>query len=77
MSGRIVAAIIGPRDESGPSTRTREGPNTAYARRQRIEVYSPVTAGSPARSAYAIPCGTSSADSTSPATMSLVNHLRW
>ena len=27
--GRIVAAIIGPREESGPSTRIREGPNTA------------------------------------------------
>ena len=29
ISGRIVAAIIGPRDESGPSTRILEGPNTA------------------------------------------------
>jgi len=38
MSGRIVAAIIGPSDESGPSTSTREGPKTAYARRHRIEV---------------------------------------
>jgi hypothetical protein len=28
-SGRIVAAIIGPREESGPSTRIRDGPNTA------------------------------------------------
>ena len=28
-SGRIVAAIIGPSDESGPSTRMRDGPNTA------------------------------------------------
>ena len=27
--GRIVAAIIGPSDESGPSTRTRDGPNSA------------------------------------------------
>ena len=27
--GRIVAAIIGPSDESGPSTRIREGPNRA------------------------------------------------
>ena len=27
--GRIVAAIIGPKEESGPSTRIREGPNTA------------------------------------------------
>ena len=27
--GRIVAAIIGPSDESGPSTRIRDGPNTA------------------------------------------------
>ena len=27
--GRIVAAIIGPNDESGPSTRILEGPNTA------------------------------------------------
>ena len=28
-SGRIVAAIIGPNDESGPRTRIRDGPNTA------------------------------------------------
>ena len=29
MIGRIVAAIIGPSEESGPSTSTRDGPNTA------------------------------------------------
>lgn len=29
MSGRIVAAIIGPRAESGPRTRIRDGPKTA------------------------------------------------
>ena len=29
MIGRIVAAIIGPSEESGPSTRMREGPNRA------------------------------------------------
>ena len=28
-SGRIVAAIIGPSDESGPRTRILDGPNTA------------------------------------------------
>ena len=28
-SGRIVAAIIGPSDESGPSTRIRDGPTSA------------------------------------------------
>lgn len=28
-SGRIVAAIMGPSDESGPSTRIRDGPNSA------------------------------------------------
>ena len=28
-SGRIVAAIIGPSDESGPRTRIRDGPNSA------------------------------------------------
>ena len=27
MIGMIVAAIIGPSEESGPNTRTREGPN--------------------------------------------------
>ena len=32
--------------------------------------------GSPASSAYAIPCGTSSADSTRPATMSFGSHAR-
>ena len=29
MIGRIVAAIIGPSEESGPSTRIREGPINA------------------------------------------------
>ena len=29
MIGRIVAAIIGPRDESGPNTRIRDGPSSA------------------------------------------------
>ena len=29
ISGRIVAAIMGPSEESGPSTRIRDGPNTA------------------------------------------------
>jgi hypothetical protein len=28
-SGSIVAAIIGPSDESGPSTKIRDGPKTA------------------------------------------------
>jgi hypothetical protein len=28
-SGMIVVAIIGPSDESGPSTRIRDGPRTA------------------------------------------------
>jgi hypothetical protein len=27
--GMMTAAIIGPSDESGPSTRMRDGPNTA------------------------------------------------
>jgi hypothetical protein len=27
----MVAAITGPREESGPSTSTREGPNSEYA----------------------------------------------
>jgi len=29
ISGRIVAAIIGLSEESGPSTKIRDGPNTA------------------------------------------------
>ncbi len=33
-SGRIVAAIIGPSDESGPRTRIGDGPTRAYATRQ-------------------------------------------
>ena len=72
--GRIAAAIIGPRDESGPSTRIRDGPKSAYPTRQRIVVYSPVITGRPASSAYAMPCGTSSVVSTMPATTSLRSH---
>ena len=37
-SGAMVAAIIGPSEESGPSTRMRDGPKSAYPSRQRIEV---------------------------------------
>jgi hypothetical protein len=37
-SGRIVAAIIGPSEESGPSTRIRDGPKAAYPARQRMLV---------------------------------------
>ena len=36
--GMSVAAIIGPSEESGPSTRMREGPNAAYPTRQRMLV---------------------------------------
>ena len=50
-SGRIVAAIIGPSDESGPRTRIGDGPTSAYAIRQTTVVYSPVIGGSPASSA--------------------------
>ena len=46
-----TAAITGARDESGPSTSTREGPNTAYATSGTIVAYRPVIAGSPAASA--------------------------
>ena len=41
-----------------------------------IDVYRPVIAGSPASSAYAMPCGTSRAVSTRPATTSLGNQAR-
>ena len=51
IRGRIVAAIIGPKEESGPSTRILEGPKMAYPTRHRTEVYNPVTAGRPASSA--------------------------
>ena len=43
--------MSGDTDESGPSTRMREGPIRAYPTRQAIVVYSPVTGGSPASSA--------------------------
>ena len=71
-SGIMAAAIIGPSDESGPSTKFRDGPKRAYATRHITVVYRPVIAGRPASSAYAIPCGTSKALSTSPAIRSFV-----
>ncbi len=37
-SGSSVAAIIGPSDESGPSTRIGDGPNSAYPARQSTDV---------------------------------------
>ncbi len=36
--GRMVAAIMGPRAESGPRTRIGEGPMSAYATRQTTVV---------------------------------------
>ncbi len=50
-SGVIAARISGEIDESGPSTNTREGPNSAYPTRHAIVVYRPVAGGSPASSA--------------------------
>ncbi len=75
-SGASVAAIMGPSDESGPSTRILEGPKIAYASRHKMDVYRPVIAGSPASSAYAMPCGTRSAVRIRPATRSLGSHVR-
>src|SRR5688572_10725085 len=42
-----------------------------------IVVYRPVIGGSPANSAYAMPCGTSRVVSTTPATRSLTSQRRW
>ena len=50
-SGRTVAAITGPSEESGPRTRIRDGPKIAYPIRHSTDVYSPVTGGRPASSA--------------------------
>ncbi len=50
-SGTMAARIRGEIDESGPSTSTRDGPNTAYPIRHAMVVYSPVTGGRPANSA--------------------------
>ena len=36
-----AARIKGDSDESGPSTRIREGPSTAYARSGTIDAYKP------------------------------------
>jgi|GEM_PF-3681200 len=51
ISGRIVAAIIGPSEESGPSSKIRDRPSTAEPSRHMIEVYRPVIGGRPASSA--------------------------
>ncbi len=70
----MAAKINGPSDESGPSTRIFDGPVSAYPTRQAIVVYRPLTGGRPASSAYAIPCGTKMAASTTPATRSDRSH---
>ena len=69
-NGVIAARISGDTEESGPSTSTRDGPSSAYPTRHATVVYSPVTGGSPASSAYAMPWGTRIAASTRPATTS-------
>ena len=73
----MAAKMSGDTDESGPSTSTRDGPISAYPTRQAIVVYSPVTGGRPASSAYAIPWGTRIAASTTPAIRSKRNQERW
>ncbi|MNI26616.1 hypothetical protein D3C73_803260 [compost metagenome] len=40
-SGRITARITAAKDESGPSTRMRLGPNNAYANSGTMVAYSP------------------------------------
>src|SRR4029453_15948898 len=55
------------REESGPSTRMRLGPNSAYARSGTIVAYRPKIPGTPEATAYAIPTGTSIVVSTRPA----------
>ena len=72
----MAAAIMGARLESGPMIRTREGPNTAYASRGITEAYSPVTAGSPAASAYAMPAGMRNALRAAPEARSDFSHGR-
>ena len=50
-SGRMIPAITAASAESGPSTITREGPNTAYTTSGTMVAYSPVIGGArpPAR----------------------------
>jgi hypothetical protein len=38
---------MGANDESGPSTRMRDGPTTAYTSSGTMVAYNPVTGGSP------------------------------
>ena len=54
-SGRMIPAITAASEESGPSTITREGPNTAYTSSGTMVAYSPVIGGSPAACAYPHP----------------------
>ena len=69
--GMIAAATSGDTAESGPSTRIRDGPSRKYTTSGTTVAYRPVTGGTPASWAYAIPCGTSSAARTVPAITSL------
>jgi hypothetical protein len=50
-SGSTTARITAASDESGPSTRIRLGPKTAYARSGTIVAYNPWMPGTPAASA--------------------------
>jgi hypothetical protein len=50
-NGASAAKMRGETEESGPSTKTRDGPMSAYPVRHAIVVYRPVTGGRPASSA--------------------------
>jgi hypothetical protein len=73
-NGSTTARMIAAKEESGPSTSIRLGPNSAYASNPTIVAYKPWMPGTPDATAYAMPTGISIAVSTSPATRSRRSH---
>lgn len=74
--GTTAAAMIGASEESGPSTRTRDGPVSAYTSSGTTVAYSPACGGRPAACAYPMPAGISRAVTTTPAVRSSRSHAR-
>jgi len=68
-----VLAIISEIIAAGPTTKVLLEPKTAYTTNGKSEQYRPYSAGSPAKFAYAMHCGTAMKAVTNPATKSEVN----
>src|SRR6478735_10804309 len=76
-SGNTTDRITAASAESGPNTKMRLGPNSAYANSGTMVAYRPLMPGRPDATAYAMPTGTSIVVRTKPAATSFGSQAAW